>query len=84
VSEEISTYVKAAGLIDIKLEIDRVKKRNAELTKYIDGLNKKTSIPNYEAKVPANVRQENSDKLNTYKTEFEANEKSVQELTLLL
>jgi valyl-tRNA synthetase len=56
VSDEISTYIKVAGLVDIKLEIERVKKRNAELNKYIEGMNKKISIPNYETKVPANVR----------------------------
>lgn len=59
VSDELQTFIKAAGLIDIKLETERVKKRNSELLKYAEGIKKKMSIPNYETKVPANVRTEN-------------------------
>ncbi len=39
------------------------------------------SIPNYETKVPENVRKENAEKLKTYETELKANEKSTQELS---
>lgn len=31
VNEDIATYIKVVGLIDIKLEIDRLKKRQSEL-----------------------------------------------------
>mmetsp|Transcript_33945 Transcript_33945/g.25022 ORF Transcript_33945/g.25022 Transcript_33945/m.25022 type:complete len:106 (-) Transcript_33945:147-464(-) len=45
VSEELQTFIKVAGLVDVKLEIERLKKRNNELQKLIEGINKKTSIP---------------------------------------
>lgn len=48
VNEDLATYIKVVGLIDIKLEIDRLKKRQAELQKLIDDIKKKTSVPNYE------------------------------------
>ena len=41
-------------------------------------------IPNYETKVPQNVRDENSQKLSTYQTEFDANNKSLAELQAFL
>jgi len=80
-SEDLQIYLKVVGLIDIKLEIERLRKRNNELQKLIDGLNKKTSIPNYMEKVPENVRQENTEKLQKYQLEKDANDTSIQDLT---
>jgi hypothetical protein len=50
----------------------------------IDGIKKKTSIPNYETKVPENVRNETAEKLNGYLREFSENEKSIGDLTKFL
>ena len=47
-------------------------------------MKKKTSIPNYETKVPENVRKENEDKLQTYQNEQEVNEKSMANLATFL
>ena len=38
VNEEVSTYIKVVGLIDIKLEIERIKKRQNELKKFSEDL----------------------------------------------
>jgi len=76
VNEEVQTYIKVVGLIDIKLEIDRLKKRQTELKKYMDDLAKKTTVPNYETKVPETVRAENAKKQASYEAEFAENEKS--------
>lgn len=38
VNEEVSTFIKVVGLIDIKLEIERIKKRQNELKKYSEDL----------------------------------------------
>ncbi len=75
-NEDLATYIKVVGLIDIKLEIDRLKKRQGELTKYIEDVKKKTNVPNYEQRVPENVRAENAKKLATYETEYVENQKS--------
>ena len=84
VNEDLATYIRVVGLIDIKLEIDRLKKRQAELQKFIDDLKKKTSLPNYEQKVPENVRAENAKKMATYETEFSESQKSQNILTQFL
>ena len=81
VTDELSTYVKVAGLINVKLEVDRLKKRQTELTKFIDGQKKKMNIPNYEQKVPESVRNDNTEKLRVYETEYAANEASIGELS---
>jgi valyl-tRNA synthetase len=76
VNEDIQTYIKVVGLIDIKLEIDRIKKRQNELKKLMDDLQKKMNVLNYETKVPENVRNENSKKFTGYETEFTEAQKS--------
>ena len=76
VNEDLQTYIRVVGLIDIKLEIDRLKKRQAEIQKYMDDLKKKTSIPNYDQKVPEAVKAENAKKMATYETEYSENQKS--------
>lgn len=84
VNEEMQTYIKVVGLIDVKLEIDRLKKRQKELEKLMDDLKKKTSIPNYETKVPEAVRNENAKKFSGYETEHIENKKSQDELSQFL
>jgi len=46
----------------------------------MDKLQKKINMKGYADKVPEKVRKENDDKLEGYKTEFQANEKSIQDL----
>lgn len=70
VNEEVATYIKVVGLIDIKLEIERIKKRQNELKKYMDDLQKKINMLGYETKVPEGVRAENAKKFAGYETEF--------------
>ena len=84
VNEDIQTYTKVVGLIDIKLEIDRLRKRQKELEKYMDDLKKKTTIPNYETKVPENVKQENAKKMAGYEGEHGENQKSQDEMAQFL
>ena len=80
----MSTFIKVVGLIDIKLEIERLKKRQNEIKKFMDDLLKKTSVPNYETKVPESVRAENSKKLATFETELSAIQNSQSILTQFL
>lgn len=72
---------KVVGLIDIKLEVGRVQKQQAKLQDWMDKLQKKMSIPQYEEKVKESVRQENSDKMAGFQKEFAENEKAIAELS---
>lgn len=48
VNDDITILVKVVGVIDIQLEIERVNKRNTQLAKLSDGLNKKINMKGYE------------------------------------
>ena len=75
VTEEISIYVQVVGLIDIKLELERIAKDNAKLTKLADTLEAKMKKAGYEDKVPEKVKTENNEKLAKYKAEIADGEK---------
>lgn len=44
----MTIYVKVVGLIDLKLEIERVNKRNTQLQDLMDKLQKKMTMKGYE------------------------------------
>ena len=48
INEDLTIYVKVVGLIDIKLEIERVNKRNAQLKDLKDKLVQKVTMKGYE------------------------------------
>ena len=50
----------------------------------MDDLKKKTTIPNYETKVPENVKQENAKKMAGYEGEHGENQKSQDEMAQFL
>ena len=54
------------------------------MDKQIQGQKKKMNIPEYETKVPADVREANAQKLNLLELEFSHNEASLQELKNML
>mmetsp|Transcript_5923 Transcript_5923/g.7585 ORF Transcript_5923/g.7585 Transcript_5923/m.7585 type:complete len:276 (+) Transcript_5923:2369-3196(+) len=76
VNDEISFYVKVVGLIDPKLEINRLEKRVKQLSQLADKLIAKTKAPGYEQKVPEKIRNDNADKIATYQSELQEIEKS--------
>ena len=80
INEDLTIFIKVVGLIDIKLEIDRVEKRITQLEDFKDKLNKKMTMKGYEQKVPETVRQENIAKLQGYETEISECKKSIDDL----
>lgn len=63
ISDDLTVYIKVEGVVDIKLEIERVNKRNAQLIQLRDKLVQKINMKGYADKVPEQVRNENTDKL---------------------
>jgi len=84
VNEDISSFVKIEGAIDIKVEINRLQKSVDQLTNQLEGQNKKMSIPNYLEKVPEKVRLTNQTKLDAYKTEMAEVQKQMELLSKYL
>ncbi|ORC90745.1 putative valyl-tRNA synthetase [Trypanosoma theileri] len=65
VNKEVGVNMMLLGFIDVQKEVAKLEKQHIGLQKQIEGLKKKMSIPNYETKVPLDVRNGNSEKLET-------------------
>ncbi|KAG8344088.1 hypothetical protein TRVL_05087 [Trypanosoma vivax] len=63
VNKEVSMNMMLLGFIDVQKEVEKLENQLAGLQKQIEGLHKKMNVPNYETKVPAEVRETNSEKL---------------------
>lgn len=63
VNSEVGVNMMLLGSIDVEKEISKLEKQIAGIGKQIEGTTKKMSIPNYEVKVPEDIRKANSDKL---------------------
>ncbi|KAG5498085.1 hypothetical protein GH5_02882 [Leishmania sp. Ghana 2012 LV757] len=69
VTKEVGVNVMLMGFIDVEKEVAKLNKQLESLSKQIEGLKKKMTIPNYEAKVPEEVRAANTEKLNTLESQ---------------
>ncbi|CBZ28993.1 putative valyl-tRNA synthetase [Leishmania mexicana MHOM/GT/2001/U1103] len=65
VTKEVGVNMMLMGFIDVAKEVAKLEKQLDGLTKQIEGMKKKMSIPNYETKVPAEIRVANTEKLDT-------------------
>lgn len=65
VTKEVGVNMKLLGYIDVIKEVAKLEKQQQGLLKQIEGTKKKMAIPNYETKVPVEVRQANTEKLET-------------------
>ena len=79
VNEQVSIYVKVVGIIDIKLEVERVAKRNEKLDTDIAAVKKKMTGKVYD-KVPEKVKATNNANLLKFETEKAENLKSIEAL----
>ncbi|EPY20868.1 valyl-tRNA synthetase [Strigomonas culicis] len=75
VSKEIGVHMMLVGFIDVDKEVAKLEKQVTGLTKQVEGMKKKMSIPNYETKVPEEIRKANTEKLQG----LEAQEVQVKE-----
>lgn len=78
VSDQISLLVNLTGLLDIDTELNRLAKELERLTPMISQYERKISAKDYETKVPEEVRQQNSDKLTSLRSEFEETNRAVK------
>lgn len=63
VNAEVTVNMMLKGFIDVDKEVAKLEKQIGALVKQVEGTKKKMSIPNYEAKVPEEIRTANSEKL---------------------
>jgi valyl-tRNA synthetase len=62
-TDEINVLLLVKGQVDIEAEVQKLQKKVANVDKSRQGLLKKMSIPDYENKVPADVRESNDTKV---------------------
>lgn len=72
ISDSLSLYMNLNGILDIDMELIRLKKEIERLTPSIESLKRKMNVNDYETKVPENVRLANSEKLNAMEIELKA------------
>lgn len=72
VNDQLSLLVDLTGLIDVDVEITRLKKEIDRITPSIKSYQQKMAAKDYENKVPEEVRKTNSDKLSSFQAELDA------------
>uniref|UniRef100_A0A0A9VZG4 valine--tRNA ligase n=1 Tax=Lygus hesperus TaxID=30085 RepID=A0A0A9VZG4_LYGHE len=65
VNKEVGVHMMLRGFIDVCKEINSLEKELTKLTKQIDGLHKKMTVPGYESKVPEKIRNDNTVKMES-------------------
>ncbi|CAG8445066.1 15734_t:CDS:10 [Rhizophagus irregularis] len=78
VNDEINVLLMVKGFIDIDAEVTKFQNKLEKTTQSLSSLQKKTSIPDYENKVPEDVREANETKLKNYQAEIDALNHSIQ------
>lgn len=62
VNKEVGVQMMLMGLIDVAKEVAKLSKNIDGVKKQVEGMDKKMTIPNYETKVPADIRAANTEK----------------------
>lgn len=84
INDDISTYIKIVGFIDINEEIQRKEKRNGQVQKLLDGVIKKMSVKGYEQNCPESTQKENLEKKAGYESEIKENLKVIEDWKKLM
>jgi len=80
VNEQSTVFLQVAELVDLSKEAEKQEKKLAAAEKSLQGYLAKMEAPNYEERVPANVREMNASKAAALKQEIEEVKKSVAAL----
>jgi len=79
-NKNVQVRVLVKEHLKIDVEIERLKKKIAENENFIANYKKKMSIPDYDKKVPEEIRKTNQDKLEEYLIEKSKFEQSIRTL----
>ena len=70
-NEESAVHLLVRGMVDLDAEISKLQKKLEQTLRFKEGVVKRMNIPNYEEKVPANIRADNEAKLASFDAEME-------------
>lgn len=77
VSDKCEIHVLLKGLVDVAKEITKLDAKKEKLNGQLAKLKEAMEIPDYTTKVPENVQQQNSEKLQQFETELGKIEKAL-------
>ncbi|XP_061383734.1 valine--tRNA ligase isoform X2 [Danaus plexippus] len=83
VSDKIEVHLVLKGLVDPQKEITKLEKKKENLSQTINKLQQAMAADDYTAKVPADVRKLNSEKLATSQGEIERLQSAIETLKLM-
>ncbi len=63
INEDINVYLMVRGMVDIDAEVGKLQDKLNKVLTMRDALKEKTLVADYEAKVRAEIRQVNDDKV---------------------
>ncbi|AEE29190.1 valyl-tRNA synthetase / valine-tRNA ligase (VALRS) [Arabidopsis thaliana] len=75
VNENLKVYLEVDGAINTEAEQEKIRNKIGELQKQKEKLQKMMSVSTYEEKVPANIKEDNANKLAKILQEFDFFEK---------
>jgi len=79
VSPQCHLSLLVKGIVDLESEIKHLKTQLDKVERLKEQLHQKTKIPDYENKVPVEVRDANQSKLNAFQAEIDALSHSIQD-----
>lgn len=71
VNSNLTAHLLVAGVLDLKKEIVKAEKRIVAIELSVEKLEKQMMVPEYETKIPDDVRESNSKVLSNYRMEIE-------------
>jgi valyl-tRNA synthetase len=80
VSAEFEAYVSLVGLIDVKSELARLEKQKAEKLRVLQGARAKLANSNFVDRAPADVVQQEKDRVNDLQAQIQVIEENLRDL----
>jgi valyl-tRNA synthetase len=80
VSPEFEAYVSLAGLIDVPAELARLEKQKAEKLRVLQGARAKLANSNFVDRAPADVVQQEKDRVNDLQAQIQVIEENLRDL----
>jgi len=82
-NERVKLHIFLKGLIDPDAEIKKLEKKLKDTTSQLEGLDKRVKAPQYEEKVPAEVKKSNAERLSKLGQEIEAIHQAIDKFKLM-
>ncbi|KAF4677606.1 hypothetical protein FOL47_000561 [Perkinsus chesapeaki] len=80
VSEHVTTFMEVAGLVDLSAELKKIEKKMGITQHNLQTYVSKREVPDYEEKVPPQVRHANAAKEESYRAELAEQEKVIAQI----